>query len=102
MYAVNDTQQDLVVLLKNDLVSEQTESFFVDLSSPIGTPCDTAIVLIQGDDQPPSMSLTHSILIEHKLKKYYPSLPFVPFFGTYWLSLTTLRYIVSSLSWHAK
>ena len=68
MYAVNDTQQDLVVLLKNDLVSEQTESFFVDLSSPIGTPCDTAIVLIQDDDQPPSMSLTHSILIEHKLK----------------------------------
>ena len=55
IYAVNDTQQDVIVFVINDLASEQTESFFVDILSANGTLCDTATVFILDDDQVPTI-----------------------------------------------
>ena len=57
-FDAENTTQDVVVFLQNDQVFEPTETFFVDLTQPDGTLCDTAIVFIQDNDQPPTIIRT--------------------------------------------
>jgi hypothetical protein len=54
IFDAENTTEDVEIFLRNDQGFEPTETFFVDLTQLNGTLCDTAIVFIQDDDQPPT------------------------------------------------
>ena len=67
-FDAENTTQDVELFLRNDQFFEPTETFSVDLTQLDGTLCDTAIVFIQDDDQPPTIPC---MLIIHYVHKNY-------------------------------
>ena len=65
-FDAENTTQDVELFLRNDQFFEPTETFFVDLTQLDGTLCDTAIVFIQDDDQPPTIPRMLTIRYVHK------------------------------------